>query len=102
MKVRVRADSSARTTRALSSWPALHSELRMVVRQNAGRCHVELKYAQLRVFLDVLNELISERRRAGLAIAFQLASVARTNSVFGASRAICRSILPIPMRMKAR
>jgi hypothetical protein len=40
----------------------------MIVRQNAGRSHVELKHAQLRVFLDILDEFVSERRRIRLAI----------------------------------
>ena len=33
----------------------------MIVRQNAGRRHVELNYAQFRVFLDALDEFVSER-----------------------------------------
>src|SRR5439155_19824081 len=61
------ADSSART-RLGSSWFSLQAKLRMIVRQNARRRHVELKDLQLPVLLYLVDELVGQRGRTRFAV----------------------------------
>src|SRR5262249_26033531 len=59
---------------ARSSGPSFQTKLRVVVRQNPRRLHVEVEILQIRVLFDLLRELIRQCRCIGLALNRNLAS----------------------------
>src|SRR5262249_55508398 len=67
MRAPAHADSFVDTTPASFGFP-LQAKLRVVVRQNPRRSHVKLKRPQVRVLLDLLDELVCERSRVRLAV----------------------------------
>src|SRR4029077_1435070 len=47
---------------------SLQAKLRVIVRQNPRRSHIKLKRSQLRVLLDLVDELVSKRSRVRLPV----------------------------------